>query len=77
MCKLLDAAIARGEQGALQKLGADAVALPGPLDAEGGFGLTRVRAERPQLRYTAQHAIGQEAVDHVFRFERAARHGGG
>jgi hypothetical protein len=33
------------------------VALPGPLDAQGGFGFTRVRAERPQLRRAAQDAI--------------------
>ena len=37
----LDAAIAGGQQDALEQHGADAVALPGLLDAEGGLRLAR------------------------------------
>jgi hypothetical protein len=42
----LDAAVARGEQAAFEQRRADAQALPGLLDAEGGLGLAPV--ERPE-----------------------------
>ena len=53
------------EQRALQQFGADAVALPRLLDAEGGFRLVREqRAVAPQLGGAAQHAVDEEAVHH-------------
>ena len=61
----VDAAVARGEQRALEQHGADAVALPGLLDAESGFRLVREqRAERAQFGGAAQHAVDEEAVHH-------------
>ena len=39
----LDAAVARGEQRALEQHRADAMALPGLLDREGGFGFANAR----------------------------------
>ena len=61
----LDAAVARAQQRALEQFGADAVALPRLLDAEGGFRLVREqRADAPQLGGAAQHAVDKEAVHH-------------
>ena len=60
-----DAAVARGQQRALQQHGADAVALPFLLDAEGGFRLMgEQRADRPQFAGAAHDAIDKEAMHH-------------
>src|SRR6185437_6419966 len=63
----LHAAIARGQQRALQQFGPDAEALPGLLDAEGGFrSADKRRAALSQLSGAAQHPIDEENVhDHV------------
>ena len=73
----LDAAVARGQQRALEQRRADAVALPGLLDAEGGLGLARERrAERAQLGRAAQHAVDEEAVHHGAEARWSSPHGG-
>jgi hypothetical protein len=63
MCRN-DAAIARGEQRAFEQHRANAVALPRLLDREGGFGLAgQGRADRSQLRGTAQRGVDEKAVN--------------
>ena len=65
MCSDLMPRLRAREQRALEQYGADAVALPGLLDAEGGFRLARERrADRAQLGGAAQHAVDKEAVHH-------------
>jgi len=59
----LDAAVAGGEQAALQKRRTDAVALPRLLDAEGGLGRIRERrAQEPQFGDPTQDAVDEKAV---------------
>src|SRR5262249_48516989 len=59
-----EAAVARGEQRALEQHGTDAVALPWLLDREGGLGLTcHGRSDRPQLRCAAQRVVDEETMD--------------
>ena len=71
----LDAAVAGGEQRAVEQRRADAVALPLGFDGEGGLGLARERGpERAQLGRAAQHAVDEEAVDHRVQAERRRRH---
>ena len=53
MCRMLDAAVARAQQRALEQGGADAVALPGLLDAEGGLGFVPDAAAVPLRRSSA------------------------
>src|SRR5262245_31530812 len=66
-----DAAVARGEQRALEQHGAYAVALPRLLDGEGGLRLPHQRrTERTQLGRAAQRAVDEEAVDERIDAER-------
>src|SRR5512143_1678975 len=63
--KQLDATIARAQERTLEQQGADAMALPGHLDAESGFALPREhRSDRPELGCTPQNAVDEKAVQH-------------
>ena len=65
MCSCLDAAVARGEQRAVEQRRADAVALPGAFDAERGLGLAREgRSQRAQFGCAPQHAVDEKPVHH-------------
>src|SRR5262249_58190165 len=80
----LVAAVARSQQRAREQRGADAEALPRPLDAERGLGLL-VSAERAQLGRAAQHTVDEIAVDDGVEAQRhlhvaadeVVRHGAG
>src|SRR5581483_5128632 len=70
----LDAAVARGEERALEERRADPVALPRLLDAEGGFRLARQwSADAPQLGCAAQNAVDEESMQHDARAARGLR----
>ena len=59
------AAVARAQQRTLEQHRSDAVALPGLLDAEGGFRLVREwRTDAPQFGGAAQNAVDEETVHH-------------
>src|SRR5216683_2796969 len=61
----LDAAIARGEQRAIEQRRSDAMTLPRLLDAESGLGLLRQLApERPQFGGATHDSVDKETMDH-------------
>ena len=63
MCSDLMPRLRALKQSAFEQHGADAMALPGLLDAEGGFPLAREHAaERTQFGGAAQDAVDEEAV---------------
>jgi len=66
--QMRNAAVACAEQRALEQLGADAMALPGLLNAEGGLALARqYRAVAAQFGGATQYAVDEETMHHHAR----------